>query len=231
MKYREIWKVYSKVFDLTTLNVLEELKEDKFILEDLSIVSEGKEAVVCRSGDKAIKIYKIMNISYKRQIKYLEADPRIRSFPKTQVGVIYTWVKKEFKNLRKMFKSLISVPAPYVYKKNVLVMEFIGDEEPAPLLHEVIDKLEDKEKVFFDIVEEYRKIYHKARLVHGDFSEYNLLYYKGKIYVIDVSQSIPNYSPAASEYLEKDIENLLFIGNRLGVKLDKLELKRMLNIL
>jgi len=231
MKYREIWKTYSKVFDITTLNVLEELKEDKFISDDLSIISEGKEAIVFRSGNKAIKIYKVLNISYKGQLKYLEADPRIRSFPRSQVGIIYTWVKKEFMNLRRMFRSLVSVPAPYVYKKNVLVMEFIGDEKPAPVLHDIINEIEDREKVFYDIVEEYKKIYNKAKLVHGDFSDYNLLYYKNKIYVIDVSQAIPSYSPAAFTYLEKDLENIQSIVNKMKVKVDKVELMRMLNIL
>jgi len=231
MKYREIWKTYSKVFDITTLNVLEELKEDRFISDDLSVISEGKEAIVFRSGNRAVKIYKVMGVSYKGQLKYLEADPRIRSFPRSQIGIIYTWVKKEFKNLRRMFKSLVSVPAPYVYKKNVLVMEFIGDEEPAPVLHDIVDKIEDKEKVFYDIIEEYKKIYNKAGLVHGDFSDYNLLYYRNKVYVIDVSQAIPSYSPAAFTYLEKDLENILNIANRMKVKIDRLELMRMLNIL
>jgi len=231
MKYREIWKAYSKVFDLTTINVLEELKEDKFISDDLSVISEGKEAIVFRSGNRAVKIYKVLNISYRGQLKYLEADPRIRSFPRSQVGIIYTWVKKEFKNLRRMFKSLVSVPAPYVYKRNVLVMEYIGDEKPAQVLHDVIDEIEDKEKVFLDIVEEYKKIYNKAKLVHGDFSDYNLLYYKNKIYVIDVSQAVPSYSPAASTYLEKDMENILSLANRIGIKVDRVELMKMLNIL
>jgi RIO kinase 1 len=33
-------------------------------------------------------------------------------------------------------------------------------------------------------------MYNKAKLVHGDLSEYNILYYKNKIYFIDVSQSV-----------------------------------------
>ncbi|MEM1805078.1 MAG: RIO1 family regulatory kinase/ATPase [Nanopusillaceae archaeon] len=220
MKYKEIWKVYNKVFDITTLNVLEELKNDGFILEDLELISEGKEAIVCRSGDKAIKIYKVLNISYKNQLRYLEADPRIRSFPKTRVGIIYTWVKKEFKNLRRMFKSLVSVPMPYVYKKNVLVMEFIGEKDPAPILNDVIDEIEDKEKVFDDIIKEYKKIVHRAKLVHGDFSSFNIMYFKNKIYIIDVSQAIPINSPAAQEMLDNDIKKIYLIGKKLGLNVD-----------
>lgn len=220
MKYKEIWKVYNKVFDITTLNVLEELKNDGFILEDLELISEGKEAIVCRSGDKAIKIYKVLNISYKNQLRYLEADPRIRSFPKTRVGIIYTWVKKEFKNLRRMFKSLVSVPMPHVYKKNVLVMEFIGEKDPAPILNDVIDEIEDKEKIFDDIIKEYKKIVHRAKLVHGDFSSFNIMYFKNKIYIIDVSQAIPINSPAAQEMLDNDIKKIYLIGKKLGLNVD-----------
>ncbi|MEM4959431.1 MAG: RIO1 family regulatory kinase/ATPase, partial [Nanopusillaceae archaeon] len=168
----------------------------------------------------AIKIYKVLNISYKNQLRYLEADPRIRSFPKTRVGIIYTWVKKEFKNLRRMFKSLVSVPMPYVYKKNVLVMEFIGEKDPAPILNDVIDEIEDKEKVFDDIIKEYKKIVHRAKLVHGDFSSFNIMYFKNKIYIIDVSQAIPINSPAAQEMLDNDIKKIYLIGKKLGLNVD-----------
>lgn len=34
-----------------------------------------------------------------------------------------------------------------------------------------------------------RHIFHGCRLVHADFSEYNLLWYNGRVVVIDVSQA------------------------------------------
>jgi len=43
-----------------------------------------------------------------------------------------------------------------------------------------------------------RTLFHDCRLVHADFSEYNLLWYKKTVYVIDVSQSVehdPNPNP------------------------------------
>lgn len=33
-----------------------------------------------------------------------------------------------------------------------------------------------------------RQLYQKCRLVHADLSEYNILYHKGDLYIIDVSQ-------------------------------------------
>ena len=44
-----------------------------------------------------------------------------------------------------------------------------------------------------------RKIYQDCRLVHADFSEYNLLWYDETVYVIDVSQSVEHDHPNAEQ--------------------------------
>ena len=61
------------------------------------------------------------------------------------------------------------------------------------------------------------KIYHICQLVHGDLSEYNLLYHKGKAFVIDVSQSVEHDHPNALEFLRKDIHNLNEFFKKKGV--------------
>ncbi|WP_457913292.1 RIO1 family regulatory kinase/ATPase domain-containing protein [Candidatus Nanopusillus massiliensis] len=38
-----------------------------------------------------------------------------------------------------MYKNLVRVPIPYLYKGNILVMEYIGYEEGPLLLHDVYD--------------------------------------------------------------------------------------------
>ena len=229
MRYREIWKVYGKVFDINTLKALDDLKNDNFIEDEMIPISEGKEAIVFKSGNKAVKIYKVLNISYKDQLRYLKMDNRFKSFPTTQIGIIYIWVKKEFINLRRMYKSLVNVPIPYVYKKNVLVMEYIGDEN-VYLLHDIIDQIENKEEIWFKILDEYKKIYNKAKLIHGDFSEYNLIYYKNKIFVIDVSQAIPISSPYADELLGRDLRNLENLSRKLGLNFDINMIKEYIGI-
>jgi RIO kinase 1 len=45
-------------------------------------------------------------------------------------------------------------------------------------------------------------------LVHGDLSEYNLLWHKSQIYVIDVSQSVETDHPSALDFLRKDASNV-----------------------
>jgi hypothetical protein len=44
--------------------------------------------------------------------------------------------------------------------------------------------------------------------VHGDFSEFNILYHKGHCYVIDVGQSVEHDHPSALEFLKRDCINV-----------------------
>lgn len=60
-----------------------------------------------------------------------------------------------------------------------------------------------------------------CNLVHADFSEYNLLYFKKKIWVIDVSQSVEKDHPFSFEFLKRDIYNINNYYKKLGVNIFK----------
>lgn len=47
-------------------------------------------------------------------------------------------------------------------------------------------------------------MYQRCRLVHADLSEYNLLFYKEEVWVIDVSQSVEHDHPMALDFLRRD---------------------------
>jgi len=47
-------------------------------------------------------------------------------------------------------------------------------------------------------------MYQRCRLVHADLSEYNLLYYKDEVWVIDVSQAVEHDHPMALDFLRRD---------------------------
>lgn len=49
-----------------------------------------------------------------------------------------------------------------------------------------------------------RNLYQVCKLVHGDLSEYNLLYYDNKVWMIDVSQSVEHDHPMALDFLRRD---------------------------
>ena len=88
-------------------------------------------------------------------------------------------------------------------------MEFIGTEGwPAPRLQDVEISESKARELYWDLSLIIRKIYHQCKLVHGDLSEFNLLYHNGKAYVIDVSQSVEHDHPHALEFLRKDIHNV-----------------------
>eukprot|EP01051_Picozoa_sp_SAG22_P001665 SAG22_NODE_68_length_22846_cov_32.458258_8_plen_88_part_00 len=50
--------------------------------------------------------------------------------------------------------------------------------------------------------------YHEAKLVHGDLSEYNILWHRKQLWFIDVSQSVEHDHPSAFDFLRKDCENI-----------------------
>lgn len=51
-------------------------------------------------------------------------------------------------------------------------------------------------------------MHNKCALVHGDLSEYNLLWYQEKVWMIDVSQSVELTHPKAMEFLFRDCCNV-----------------------
>ena len=53
-----------------------------------------------------------------------------------------------------------------------------------------------------------RVMYQTCRLVHADLSEYNILYHKERLYIIDVSQSVEHDHPRSLEFLRMDIKNV-----------------------
>lgn len=61
------------------------------------------------------------------------------------------------------------------------------------------------------------KLYNKCKLVHADLSEFNMLYFNGQAYIIDVSQSVEHDHPHALEFLRKDCTNITEYFKKNGV--------------
>eukprot|EP00966_Prymnesium_polylepis_P279412 6455114-Prymnesium_polylepis.1 len=84
----------------------------------------------------------------------------------------------------------VQVPCPEVLllREHVLLMRFIGyDGLAAPRLKDAKLTPSQAANASKQVALLLRAIYHDCKLVHGDFSEYNLLWYDGTVYVIDVS--------------------------------------------
>jgi RIO kinase 2 len=77
-------------------------------------------------------------------------------------------------------------------------------------------------KILNSIIENVKKAYIKAHIIHADLSEYNVLVTpKLKILIIDWPQWVSSNHPNWSAYLERDLKNILYYFERkFGIKED-----------
>ena len=210
------------VLDERTIFNLRKLLDKGIITKIEGTISAGKEANVYLAYDSngsevAVKIYKIDTNTSKWMRKYILGDPRFKRIPNNISKIIFLWASKEYKNLMRAYKANLSVPKPIYIKNNILIMEYIGFESiPAPLLKE-IKKPKDPVNLFNEILNFIKLLYNKAKLVHGDLSEFNILYHNQKPVVIDISQGVAIQHPKAEVYLARDIKNIFHFFNKLGI--------------
>jgi RIO kinase 1 len=218
----DMLKVIESVFDNQTSMIVFKLI-NKGVLKEISfVVSTGKEANVYHAfgpdnEELAVKIYRTTTAEFKRNWMYVEGDPRFKSYKKGTYSFIYTWARKEYKNLQRMQKAKIRIPSPIAISKNVLVMKFIGEKQnAAPLLKDA--NLKKPNKIYAKVVDFLFKLYDDANLVHADLSEYNILFYKKEPIIIDVSQAVLLDHPYAPVFLYRDISNINRYFTSLGVQ-------------
>lgn len=227
VKDKDLYETVEEVFDSTTVLALYSIIRKGVIRKIYGVISAGKEARVYWAKDKqgndlAVKIYLTSTAEFRRGIlKYIIGDPRFENIPLGNIRrLIYAWTKKEFRNLKRLTEVGVRVPKPIYVFKNILVMEFIGqDGVRAPLLKEIELDEDEALRVFNKIIEYIELMYHKAKLVHADLSEYNVMIYNGEPVIIDVSQAVDISHPNALEFLRHDIETITrYFRNKL--KLD-----------
>lgn len=210
------------VLDERTFALLTKLLNNGMLKGCYAPISAGKEANVYLANDiegkdVALKIYKIDSNTSKWMRNYIIGDPRFKRIPTNVSKMIFLWASKEFKNLKRAYKAGLSVPKPIFVKNNLLIMEYIGIEStPAPKLKDVKDLINANE-IFQKILDFIKSLYQKANLVHGDLSEFNILYHNQKPVVIDISQAVDIEHPKAEVFLVRDIKNIFNFFDRLGV--------------
>ena len=217
-----------EVFDQTTRMVVFDMLNSGVFYELNGVVSSGKEARVYWGTDKegkdlAVKIYLTSSAEFKKgMLKYIEGDPRFKNIKRDTRSLIAVWAAKEFRNLKEATEAKVPVPKPLAVKSNVVVMEFIGkDGVSAPSLKERPPT--NPVRTYRLLVTYVKRLYKKAKLVHGDLSEYNIMIWKGKIVVFDMSQSVSIEHPMADFMLTRDLTNLNRFFSRLNVKVYPLE--------
>jgi|TARA_Y100000034_G_scaffold19243_1_gene21572 RIO kinase 1 len=220
-------KLEDGVFDANTMDVLHKLMRQGHIDKLGGPIAVGKEANVYRAylGEekRAVKIYRIETSSFRKMMPYLEGDPRF-DVRQAKYDIILVWAKKEFQNLKRAYKAGVPCPKPIAVHKNVLVMGFIGDEEPAPELKDYVP--EDIQSVYKGVVDSLHTLYQTAGLVHGDMSEFNILLKDDKPVLIDFGQSMLKEHIRGEELLNRDCGVLAKFFNKHGVETSDLEIKK-----
>jgi len=219
LDYTKDLKSVSGVFDEKTRLSLYRLLNKKQI-QIQSLIKEGKESVVFSGLTQEkkwviIKVYRTQVMDFKKISKYLLGDPRFGKISKNRRDFIYTWCRREYKNLQTASRAGVNCPEPITSSDNILIMSFIGDESTvAPRLIDV--RLENPKEIYKMVVENMKKL-SKAGLAHGDLSAYNILFKNGPVF-IDLSHSTTSKSSIFLELLRRDIENINSYFTKLDIR-------------
>jgi RIO kinase 1 len=213
LKVSEDVETLEEVFDGRTLRTVMRMLNTGKLRELQGVVKSGKESRIYHGIDSdgkdiAVKIYLTSSAIFRQgRLKYIRGDPRFKDIAHDTRSIVDQWALKEFKNLVLAKEAELAVPTPIHIEKNVLLMEFIGSNgAPAPHLRDV--PLQDSTSWYRKILEMTKVLYEKAKLVHGDLSEYNILVPDGYPVLIDFAQAVTTEHPEAMEFLRRDIENL-----------------------
>ena len=203
-------KVINEVLDKPTIFELYGLIKSNIISYVNGAVKSGKESVVFWAVDKnqsnlALKIYLVTTSNFKKRTEYLIGDPRFSRVKKGTKNIVYLCAKKEFQNILKCYNSGISVVTPIHVSKNILVMEFVGsDGKPEKTLLES----EVDENDYHQCIQIITDLFKKARLVHADFSEFNIFKTNSGLKIFDLGSAIDLNHPKMMDFLKRDINNI-----------------------
>jgi RIO kinase 1 len=229
------------------LSSLAHFYEEDLITDVLHVVRSGKEASVycCAAHPATGEAYLAAKVYRPRMFRSLKNDAiyrqsrlqhdregrivrNVRRFDAGHKGralQVKSWIEYEFETQRLFYEGGANVPRPLSHIGNAVLMEYIGDvDDPAPLLKEV--KLRrDEARSLFDCVLRNIALFLACNRIHGDLSEFNILYWQGAVSIIDFAQAVdPRQNPAVFPLLLRDVERVCSYFVRYGVVADAREL-------
>ncbi len=228
------------------LSSLAHFYHEDLIADVLQVVKSGKEATVfCCAADPATgaellaaKIYRprmfrsLSNDAVYRESRtqhdvdggVVRGDGRRRRAGKNTRGraaQVRSWIDFEFETQQILHAAGASVPRPWSRMGNAVLMDYVGDADgPAPLLYEVRIDPADAPALFEGVIREI-ELWLACDRVHGDLSAYNILYWAGRLTIIDFAQALdPRHNPAVFELFARDVERVYRYFARYGVAAD-----------
>src|SRR5215831_8437815 len=207
--------------------VLAQFGGQGLVREVLGVVGDGKEATVylCEADPSvgveylAAKVYRAKKFRafrggrvYAGERMPLSSRAKRAIRTKTDAGLLMAhqeWVAWEWETLCRLHDAGADVPEPLASSDDAILMEFIGDGEGAAPQLRRVELGPDEAAVVLQRLLRNVEIFLELHLVHGDLSAYNVLWYGGKAWVIDVPQSLNLHTSSDGyEYLRRDVANL-----------------------
>jgi RIO kinase 1 len=215
----------------------------------LALVKGGKEANVylCQAAPHldveliAAKVYRPRQFrNLRNDITYREGRELVSSLgipiknqdnremraihKKTSFGAELThisWLMHEHITLERLYKLGAAVPKPMAAGENAILMTYIGDRNrPAPALHGV--SLSSREAApLCDEVLRNVELMLAHGMIHGDLSAYNILYWDGKVTLIDFPQvTLSESNHNAYRIFQRDVRRVCEYFATQGVERD-----------
>jgi RIO kinase 1 len=215
----------------------------------LALVKGGKEANVylCQAAPHldveliAAKVYRPRQFrNLRNDITYREGRELVSSLgipiknqdnremraihKKTSFGAELThisWLMHEHITLERLYKLGAAVPKPMAAGDNAILMTYIGDRNrPAPALHGV--SLSPREAApLCDEVLRNVELMIAHGMIHGDLSAYNILYWEGRVTLIDFPQvTLSESNHNAYRIFQRDVRRVCEYFATQGVERD-----------
>ncbi|MDQ3688509.1 MAG: phosphotransferase [Chloroflexota bacterium] len=131
------------------------------------------------------------------------------------------WPIQEMEMLERAWASGASVPYPVERTEDGVVMEFIGDANAAaPRLAQAQLARDQLESAWDQLLASIRRLT-TAGVVHADLSAYNLLWWDGRLVIIDLPQAVEfTTNTDAPDLLHRDLANVVAWFGRRGLVVD-----------
>lgn len=221
--------------------------DDGLIYGSPIVVKSGKEATVYRcqatpsTGREflAAKIYRPrQSRSFKNDAVYREGRVILDTHAaravknKSRKGreiEFEMWLGHEYETLKALYAAGADVPKPHAHTGNALLLDYVGDgARVAPQLADVALSRAEAD-LLFDVILQNIELWLKHNQIHADLSAYNILYWEGRVTIIDFPQSVdPRFNPNARALLEHDITSLCDYFAEFGIQADAARIARQL---
>ncbi|MFX0102341.1 MAG: RIO1 family regulatory kinase/ATPase [Candidatus Hodarchaeota archaeon] len=214
---KERYILNSKGYDLLALHALAEKDVVASIGNSLGV---GKESDVYQaispSGEKlALKFHRIGRTSFRAVMKKRDYATGKRHYSWLYLSRLSA--AREAGHLKKLNEINIAVPKFITHNRHVVVMALYQGQE----IHE-FPRLENPGRLFKEVIDNVKRVYQEAGLIHCDLGEFNIIYtLDEKVLIIDWPQAVERSHPNAEVFLRRDLENICVFFQKQGIDCDE----------